>query len=226
MRLFFATIVFSFTFLSFSFAHAQQKPFPLYQPQAGDIILFQTPRPLKRAGTHLITGAPITHSAIIIEDTDRELKLLYAIGPKHKKHKKGAADEYEETGVIIEPLYTALINEPDTLFVRTLKNPLTRKESRQLTAFAHREAGKPFFEDDLAIVTTRPQRKNPPPTTYDTYFCSKLVSAACVAAGILGKDRYGNYVNPPGVTPADLATNRRINLSFRWHRPVPLYISE
>ena len=220
----FVLIIISFVFTHNAYAQKFTRSVrQTYIPQAGDIILFQTPRPEKRIITRLATGASITHSAIVFEENGEKF-LLYAIGHKNNK----AGDEDDESGVIIESLKDALLNEPDRLFVRTFKKGkgLTSKESKKLTEFAHSQLGKPFFEDPGVIVITSPTRFTPPPQEYKNYFCSKLVSTACIVAGIVGKDSRGTYINPSGVTPADLATDQRINLSRRYNTPVPLHINK
>lgn len=188
-------------------AYAQRPPvYREYQPQAGDLILYHTHDEPRGTLTGLVTGDMITHSGIVVEDAEGKFWLMHAV----------------TRGVVVEPLMEALLNDPDDIYIRTLKKPLTPEKNKTLSQFAKNEEGKPFKKNDLAITTTPHTRKMPPPKTRDTYFCSQLVSTACVTADIIRSDKNGVYINPNGITPADLFGNKRLDLRGIWENPIPL----
>lgn len=188
-------------------AYAQHAPvYREYHPQAGDLILYHTHDEPRGILTGLITGAMITHSGIVVEDAEGKMWLMHAV----------------TRGVVVEPLMEALLNDPDDIFIRAVKKPLTSEQNKTLSQFAKSEEGKSFKKKDFAIIKTRPTRRTKPPKTRDTYFCSQLVSTACVTANIIRSDKNGRYINPNAITPADLFGNKRLDLRGIWENPIPL----
>lgn len=195
--------------LAFAYApmYAQRPPaYREYRPQAGDLILYHTHDEPRGTLTGIMTGDMITHSGIVVEDAKGKFWLMHAV----------------TRGVVVEPLMEALLNDPDDIFIRAVKKPLTPEQNKTLSQFAKSEEGKSFKKKDFAIITTPPTRKTKPPKTRDTYFCSQLVSTACVTADIIRSDKNGVYINPNGITPADLFGNKRLDLRGIWENPILL----
>jgi hypothetical protein len=105
--------------------------------------------------------------------------------------------------------------------------PLSCEQSRRLTEFACSQEGKPFDTVGFILpVFACPVRKFKPrclsPEELDTprWFCSSIVVAAGVVAGLLDP----RLVRPRHTDPEDLKTDRPMNLSrcwqeaVRWHR--------
>ena len=186
--------------------HAQRPPaYREYKPQAGDLILYRTQEDTRRILTGLATGNMITHSGIVVEDKEGKKWVMHAI----------------TKGVTIEPL-ESILTDPDDIFIRPLKKPLTAEQFNILSHFAKNEEGKLFEKNDLMVIAIPHIRRTPPPKSRNTYFCSQLVSTACVTANIIRSDKNGVYINPDGITPTDLFDDRRIILSDIWKRPIQL----
>jgi hypothetical protein len=181
-----------------------------YQPQEGDIILFQTRNLLYRIVFTLLRAGPPTHVGMVVRRPDGELGLLEA--PQRRDF------------VTISPLPERLQTYDGKVWVRPIGTPLSEEESTRLTAFAVSQLGKPFNPSGALIPPfTRPYRGplqralgRPPRLDPPSWFCSQLVVAAGIVMGRLDPHR----VCPLGTDPGDLASDRRFNIRRCWHPPL------
>ena len=101
------------------------------------------------------------------------------------------------------------------VWIRKRRVPLTAEQSCRLTAFALAEDGKRFALPRLAGQLTPLRSRGPLRTRFvgrprgdrASYFCSELVSEACVAAGLLDPER----TRPAATYPRDLFYGRSLN---------------
>lgn len=224
-------------------AYAQEKP-PDIVANAGDLIFFQTPDKARQDFYRRLSGAPITHVAVVAYDTNGVLKLYHMIGDKNNSLRSGEATV--KTGLIEEDLIEYIDAEKDALYVRQKWPPLTDKQSAKLTAFLQAEIGKPYDDYKTLHAPFTPKYGPLPPQPSKGYFCSQL--ASCVVSDIVGpmeltfknpftgvvrpvKDIFGNvskvYLYPEGILPADLymtGDKATINISSQWKDPVKIVI--
>jgi len=223
-------------------AYAQEKPPPIVA-HAGDIILFQTPDKARQDFYQKLSGAPITHTAIVAYDANGDLKLYHMIGDKNNSTRSGGSTV--KTGLIEEDLFPYLMAEKDTLYVRQKSPPLTPEQNAWLTAFLQSQLGTAYYDDKKTLLAATTPKWGPlPPPQTDGYFCSQLVG--CAVSGLVGpmeltfknlftqtvgpvKDIFGNpskvYLYPEGILPADLyltGDKATINISTQWKDPVKI----
>ena len=185
-------------------------PAEAYLPQPGDIVLRLDNSIFWRV-THYMAGAfDPNGSGIVFARPDGSLAVLEAgpndtmwVGtPDMLPHLKEYADE-------------------GRLWIRKRCVPLTLDQSCRLTEFATAQDGKRFAIGRLGQQLT-PLRSRGPIRTYfvgkpkgdrASWFCSELVSEACVAAGLLDPER----TRPSATYPHDLFFGRSYNLYLDHH---------
>ncbi len=223
-------------------AHAQLKPQEMPVLEEGDLIFFKTPDEARQAFYRQISGAPITHVAVMAKDKDGVLKMYHMIGDKNNSLRSGTPTV--KTGLVEEDPVPYLSAEKDTLYVREKWPPLTPRKSAELTAFLQSQLGKPYDDYKTLHAPFTPKYGPLPPPASKGYFCSHL--AGCVVSGIAGPmdltfknpftgtvspvtDIFGNkskvYLYPEGIMPADLfmtGDKATVNISSQWKDPAPL----
>lgn len=194
-------------------ALVEPRPVP-YQPQPGDIVLYDDFNKLFHLAFKLANTAPPTHVAIVIAAADGKPALLEMTGPR----------TILATVKILDP-ETRLRSYPGEIMVRRLREPLTAEQSRELTEFAYAQKDKRFAFGRVALLVTPfcPRtglRHTLFGHTYlnrNRWFCSELVVAACTKAQVLS----AKTCSANATYPRDLAADDRINLSHLYHPPVP-----
>ena len=125
--------------------------------------------------------------------------------------------KHDVAGVPVEERIPYLAARPwhPTVWVRTIRRPLSPDESARLSAFAESQMGKPYSSLVRVValaVPCLPGREFR--LDQDNWFCSELVSGALMCAGMWPSDR-----NPSRVVPADLFFDSCIDLSATWEPP-------
>ena len=189
-------------------------PAEAYVPQPGDIMLRMDNSIFWRVTHYMALAFDPNGSGIVFARPDGSLAVLEA-GPNDcmwirtldlLPHLKEYADEGK-------------------VWIRKRCVPLTPEQSCALTAFALKVDGKLFALQRLGVQLT-PLRTRGPLRTYFvgkphgehrySYFCSELVSEACVAAGLLDPAR----TRPSATYPHDLFYGRSYNLFINRHLDV------
>ncbi len=193
-------------------AAARPRELP-YQPQAGDIVVYDDFNPLFHFIFQFADTAPPTHAAMVIARADGKPALLELTGPK-----------VLTSHVVIMDVDQRFGSYPGMVMVRRIKQPLAPEQSHDLTQFAEAQVGKGFAFPRVALMATPfcPRtglRKELFGHTYQSrnrWFCSELVVAACSAAKVIdGKACCAN-----ATYPRDLAVDERVNLSGTHHPPL------
>lgn len=179
-----------------------------YDPQPGDLILFQSPGALRNIAYFIGCSAGVTHSAIVVRRPDGSLGMLEAPGPNYP--------------VMVSDIPSRRAYHKGRIWVRRRKCPLSPEQSRCLTEFACRQEDKPFYTLGVLIpMFGKPIPKHrqrcvtPDELEPDRWFCSPLVAAAMIASGLLDPCA----AKPWFVDPQDLKTDRWLDLSCGWHKP-------
>ncbi len=195
-------------------------PAEAYVPQPGDIMLHLDGSIFWRVTHYMALAFDPNGSGIVFARPDGSLALLEA-GPNDTLW-VGTPDllphlkEYADKGKV---------------WIRKRCVPLTPEQSCRLTEFALSQNGKRFALGRLGQQLT-PFRTRGPIRTYfvgkphgdrPSWFCSELVSEACVATGLLDAER----MRPSATYPHDLFYGRSYNLfidhhldvNANWHPP-------
>jgi hypothetical protein len=191
-------------------------PAVCYVPQPGDIFLATDQARWARAGHWVAGGAGVHHSGIVFRRSDGRLGLIES-GPFNSI-----------TVEVMDPIehMKEHVRAGDKVWLRRRRVPLTAEQSACLTAFVERQEGKPFAVLRL-IGQVTPFRSRGPLRTWfvgkphgdrDNYFCSELVTEACVAAGLMD----GCTARPAATYPRDLFFGR----SFNWYLNKHLNLDE
>jgi hypothetical protein len=184
-----------------------------YQPQPGDILLFDDHNRISAKAYHTLgTGGPL-HAGIVYRKPDGALASLEAGTDGVMK-------------VFNHDLKTRLRGFDGTLLVRRLRKPITPEQSQQLAEFAAAQEGKPYALGRLALQTIplrlRTARYSRPfgrtVVDRDRWFCSEIVVAAAVVAGIWPLDAYPANM----MYPRDLCYDEHFDLSPH-HEPPALW---
>jgi hypothetical protein len=181
-----------------------------YWPQPGDIML-ATDGNFFWTFTHWLAGAGQPHnSGIVVARPDGSLGLLEA-GPNDTLHVR-----------ILDLLpHLTEYSQKGPVWLRRRTIPLTAEQCARLTEFAQAQDGKRFALIRLAGQLT-PFRSRGPLRTYFlgkphgnrcSYFCSELVTEACVAAGLLD----AATARPAATYPHELFFDRSPNLYLNQH---------
>ncbi|MFO0843201.1 MAG: hypothetical protein U0797_12525 [Gemmataceae bacterium] len=179
-----------------------------YDPQPGDILLFRTPG-LARAVVYALGCSPgVTHCGVVVARPDGSLGLLEAPG-----------NDYP---TMISDIPSRHDYHKGTCWVRRRCTPLTPEQCKCLTEFACRQEGKPFFFAGVFIPPfgkpipkcfrrcVKPEQLEP-----GRWFCSPLVVAALMSAGVLDLCD----AKPWFVDPQDLKADTWLDLSCGWEKP-------
>jgi hypothetical protein len=189
---------------AFCMDYELRSPAVPYVPQAGDIFVCTGREMWAKLGHWAAgTGAP-QHSGIIFVRPDGSPALLEG-GPNNTLHCR-ALD-------IIEQLQGYA--EHERVWIRRRCVPLTCEQSAALTAFALAADGKRFALWRMFAQVTHLRSRSDWWTEYVgrphgdrvSYFCSELVTEACVAAGLLDHDT----TRPAAMYPRDLFFGRSTN---------------
>jgi hypothetical protein len=192
---------------SFSLDYELREPARPYAPQAGDIFLSTDRLFLALVGHKVaLSGAP-QHSGIVVALPDGRMALL----------ESGPHNTLRVRVLILEP-HLASYAHRERVWIRRRKVPLTEEQSRRLTAFALAVEGRRFAAlrlcGQLTVFRCRTAwsaswRGKPHSAEWSPgedrglrsqYFCSELVTEACVAAGALPAET----TRPAATYPRDL----------------------
>lgn len=186
-------------------------PLEAYVPQPGDIMLRLDHSKFWRTTHYMALAFDPNGSAIVFARPDGTPAILEA-GPCDTRWVRtldllSHLKEYTDIGRV---------------WIRRRRVPLTPEQSQRLTEFALAQDGKRFALFRLGVQLT-PFRSRGPLRTYvvggphggcrRSYFCSELVSEACVAAGLLDPAR----MRPSATYPRDLFYGRSFNLFLNRH---------
>ncbi len=185
-------------------------PAEAYLPQPGDIMLRLDGSVFWKVTHYLALAFDPNGSGIVFARPDGSLAVLEA-GPNDTKY-VGTLDllphlrEYEAEGKV---------------WIRKRRVPLTPEQSCRLTEFALAEDGKRFALVRLAAQLTPFRTRGPLRTWFVgkpkgdrfSYFCSELVSEACVYAGLLDPAK----TRPSATYPHDLFFGRSWNPYLNCH---------
>ena len=182
-----------------------------YSPQPGDIVLSTDTSKFWKVMHNLAgTGHP-THSMIVFAFPDGRMGILE--GGPHDTMKCRALEalphmySYEMEGRI---------------WVRRRAVPLTPEQSARLTEFALATDGRDFAIGRLAEQLTPFRARGPLKTAFvgkpnglerSSFYCSELVTEACVYAGLLSAET----TRPSATYPRDLYRDRSINPYINKH---------
>lgn len=187
-----------------------QVAWELYDPQPGDLIFFRVRRATQNLLYYLACAGGVTHVAIVVRRPDGDLVLLEAPGPAYP--------------VMLTDIPSRLHSYDGRIFVRRRRTPLTPQQSTALTEFACAQDGKTFRTWGIilpmfASPVNRTGSKCCGPADLDAprWFCSPLVAAAGVVAGLLDPC----VVRPKFTDPEDLYTDKHLDLSCGWEKPLP-----
>jgi hypothetical protein len=195
---------------AFSMDHELRLPATAYVPQPGDIFLCTGREMWAKLGHWAAgSGAP-QHSGIVFALPDSRLALLEA-GPDNSLH-CGVHD-------LLPQLQNYAGHE--RVWVRRRSVPLTPDQSAALTAFAMQVEGKRFalFRMFAQVTPLRCrgrwwiQSHGGPHGERSSYFCSELVTEACVAAGLLD----AVTTRPAAMYPRELFFGRSDNAFIDRH---------
>ncbi len=195
---------------AFKIDNELRRPGEAYLPQPGDIMLHLDNSIFWRVTHYMALAFDPNGSGIVFARPDGSLAILEA-GPNDTLW-VGTPDllphlkEYTGEGKV---------------WIRRRCVPLTQEQSCRLTEFALAQDGKRFALGRLGQQLT-PFRSRGPIRTYFigkpkgdrvSYFCSELVSEACVAAGLIDPER----TRPSATYPHDLFFGRSYNLYLDHH---------
>ena len=188
---------------------SQSKAVP-YQPQPGDIVLYDDFNRFHKVVFRLAGTSAPSHAAMVIARADGAPALLDLTGPMVVTAKVCIID--------VEP---RLSSYPGVIMIRRLREPLTPEQSQELTRFAEAESGKSFALGRVCLQGTpfcarTGLRREMFGKTYPSrkrWFCSELVVAACASAHVLD----ANKCCANATFPRDLAFDERMDLSELYH---------
>jgi hypothetical protein len=195
---------------AFCLDHVLRYPAEPYVPQPGDIMLRLDGARFWRITHWMALAFDPNGSAIVFARPDGSMAVLEA-GPNDCLWVRTLdliphLQEYATAGRV---------------WIRRRRVPLTPEQSARLTEFALAQDGKRFAFARLAGQLT-PFRHRGPIRTYfvgkpcgdrPRWFCSELVTEACVAAGLLDPER----TRPSATYPHDLFYGRSYNLFIDRH---------
>ncbi len=193
----------------------QYQAFP-YEPRAGDILLYDDFNKFHHFVYKLAKTAGPTHIAMVINRPDGTPALLELTGPQVATAK-----------VCIIDIMPRLTTYPGTVMVRRLREPLSAERSNDLYQFAQSQAGRSFalgriiFQGSpLGAHNASAMRRELLGKTHfhrHRWYCSEIMVAAGTKAGI-----FNPRTMPANSTfPRDLAYDETLDLSPRYHPPLP-----
>jgi hypothetical protein len=181
-----------------------------YQPQPGDIILYDNDNKLHHFVYKLANTESPMHTAMVIARDDGTPALLELTGPIALTAK-----------VVILDVEPRLSTYPGTVMVRRVRQPLTPEQSRELTHFAQLQVGKRFAAGRIFLQATplcvhAGWRRDLFGKTYlnrNRWFCSEMVVAAGTCAHVFDPE-----IHKANATyPRDLAFDDTMDLSQLYH---------
>jgi hypothetical protein len=189
-----------------SFEHDERLRYPVqpYMPQPGDFMLLTSGQWWNEPVHRLAGGGIIHHSGIVFMRPDGTLALLEAFPfDKGVVRTLGAMDQLRK------------YSEDSRVWVRQRRVPLTEEQSQRLTEYAMAQNGVPFAWFRIFLQGTplrsrghfRTEFLGKPVGNRQGFFCSELVTEACVAAGLLDRQT----ARPSATYPADLFLERSSN---------------
>ncbi len=189
---------------AFAIDYELREPTVPYCPQPGDLFFCTDHQLWAKVGHRAAgTGAP-QHSGLVFARPDGRLALLE--GGPHNSLRCCILD-------LVPELQSYAVK--DRVWVRRRCVPLTAEQSSRLTAFALANEGKRFAAVRLLGQLTPLRSRGPLRTQYlggphgdrSSYFCSELVTEACVAAGLFDP----TTARPAATYPRDLFFGRSRN---------------
>jgi hypothetical protein len=185
-----------------------------YQPQPGDILLFDDHSALTAKIYRLVgTDGPL-HAAVVFRKKDGSLGTLEA----------GTNAVMRVFNFDLEP---RLHSFDGTILVRRLHQPMSEEQERRMAEFAVAQEGKSYAIGRLALQGTpfRPRGTFLAPVLgrtvvdRDRWICSELVVASLVVAGVFNVDDYPANM----MYPRDLCYDERFDLSQHFAAPAMWY---
>jgi hypothetical protein len=189
---------------AFCIDHVLRGPAEAYLPQPGDIVLRLDGSVFWRVTHYLALAFDPNGSGIVVARPDGSQAVLEA-GPNDTMWVRTLdllphLKEYADAGRV---------------WIRRRRVPLTPEQSCRLTEFAAFADGKRFALHRLGVQLTpfrtrgllRTRFVGKPRCHREYYFCSELVTEACVAAGLLDPER----TRPSATYPRDLFYGRSLN---------------
>jgi hypothetical protein len=196
---------------SFEIDHDLRGPTRPYSPQPGDIVLStDTSKFWKIMHNIAGTGHP-THSMIVFAFPDGKLGILE--GGPHDTLKCRTLEA-------LPHMYSYEVQ--GRVWVRKRAVPLTPEESARLTEFALATNERRFAIGRLGEQLTIFRARGPIKTAFvgyphglerQSFYCSELVTEACVYAGLLDPET----TRPSATYPRDLYLDRSINFYINKH---------
>ncbi|MBM3994977.1 MAG: hypothetical protein FJ303_12615 [Planctomycetes bacterium] len=181
-----------------------------YQPQSGDLILFDDHNPVTaKIYSCCGTGRPL-HAGIIFLKDDGSPAVLEAGTNAVMK-------------VFVFDFHSRLKNFDGTILIRQLRTPLSVEREKALRDFAWGQEGKGYALG-RAILHASPFRAREPVYTApfgrtvldrDRWICSELAVAAATSAGILNPATHPANL----MLPRDLCYDERYDLSKMYESP-------
>lgn len=179
--------------------------------QPGDLILFRTEQRWTLILYRVFLADSITHAGIVVRHPDGSLAILEAPGVRYP--------------VMLSEIDSRLTFYKGQAWVRHLHHPLTKAQSQRLTKFALAQQDKQFAVATILLPPWgKPVRKwgrrcaGPHALNSRRWFCSALCIGAGVAAGLLDPCN----VRPLFTDPEDLFSDRYLDLSPIWKKPVSI----
>jgi hypothetical protein len=182
---------------------------PCCEAHPGDIFLFRNTNPLQNLAYFLLRSGGMTHVGIVVARPDGSPALLEAPGIGYP--------------VILSNIASRVQSYAGRAYIRRRRIPLTPEQSARLTTFACSQEHKRFdtfglFRPPLGcpLHSSRACEFRPEDVQSSRWFCSSLVVAAGVCAGLIDPCK----VRPKYTSPQDLYSDRTIDLSRCWEEPV------
>jgi hypothetical protein len=182
-----------------------------YIPHEGDILLFGSVTPLYTLTFPFARTWHPWHSTIVVRRTTGDLALLESGGDHHPYV------ALRSIGERLPDWMTKTYYRP-RCWVRRIRQPLTPKQSLELTTFAETQAYKPFAGERTLLLFVLPGRPLPP--TYpdrEKWFCSELVTEALVVIGLVSPRQ---MPRPEALAPRDILLDLRFDFSRGWELPL------
>lgn len=181
-----------------------------YEPCEGDLLFFQARNLLENVLYALACAGGPTHCGIVVHRQDGSLGLLEAPGLRYP--------------VMLSDVSSRMHYYDGKIFVRRRCVPLTPEQSAALTAFACAQEGKRFDVVGLLRPAFGLPTRGPcvpccctcKELNQDRWFCSELLAAALVKAGLYDPCK----IRPNFTDPEDLMNEGPIQLCPCWARYV------
>jgi len=196
---------------AFSIDKKPRLPMTLYEPQAGDVLLYSDANVVwGMLYAIALTSAP-GHSGLVVRLDDGEMAVL-------------EAGYNDKPWVRVVPLAERLQQYPGTIWVRQRRTPISEEQSRIITCFAQTIDGHRYGVIRLLGQMTPFRARGPVRTHFlgkpvgirNTYICSEAVLEALAAAGLTDAEA----TRPTATYPRDLFFERGTNIYVNRHPPL------